>query len=33
MIKVLNVTKHFEDFEVLKSINLHIRKGTIYVAI
>ena len=30
MIKVLNVTKHFEDFEVLKSINLYIRKGTIY---
>ncbi len=30
MIKVLDVTKHFEDFEVLKSINLHIRKGTIY---
>ncbi len=30
MIKVSGVTKHFEDFEVLKSINLHIRKGTIY---
>ena len=30
MIKVLDVTKHFEDFEVLKSINLHIRKGAIY---
>ncbi len=30
MIKVSHVTKHFDDFEVLKSINLHVRKGTIY---
>lgn len=30
MIKVSEVTKHFENFEALKSISLHVRKGTIY---
>lgn len=30
MINVTNVTKHYDDFKVLNSINLHIRKGTIY---
>lgn len=30
MIRVSNVTKHFEDFEVLSSMNLHVRKGTVY---
>ena len=30
MIKVKNVTKYFEDFKVLDSVNLHVRKGTIY---
>ncbi len=30
MIKVTNVTKSYEDFRVLSSINLHVRKGTIY---
>jgi len=30
MIKVENVIKHFDDFEVLKNISLNVRKGTIY---
>ena len=30
MIKVSNVTKFYDDFQVLNSINLHVRKGTIY---
>ena len=30
MIKVSDVVKHFDDFEVLKSMSLHVRKGTIY---
>lgn len=30
MIKVENVVKHFDDFEVLKNISLNVRKGTIY---
>lgn len=30
MIKVTNVSKSFDDFEVLKSLSLHVRKGTIY---
>lgn len=30
MIKVTDVVKHFDDFEVLKSMGLHVRKGTIY---
>ena len=30
MIKVSNVSKHYDDFQVLNSINLNVRKGTIY---
>ena len=30
MIKVTGVTKHYDDFKVLSSASLHIRKGTIY---
>lgn len=30
MIKVSNVTKFYDDFKVLNSINLNVRKGTIY---
>ena len=30
MIKVDNVTKHFDDFKVLDDISLHVRKGSIY---
>ena len=30
MIKVTNLVKHFDDFEVLKSMNMHVRKGTVY---
>lgn len=30
MIKVLNVTKYFDDFKVLDDISMHIRRGTIY---
>ncbi len=30
MIKVSDVVKHFDELEVLKSMSLHVRKGTIY---
>lgn len=30
MIKVIDVVKNFENFEVLKSISLNVKKGTIY---
>lgn len=30
MIKVSEVVKHFDDFRVLNSMSLHVRKGTIY---
>lgn len=30
MIKVSNVSKHYDDFQVLNSININVRKGTIY---
>lgn len=30
MIKVSNVTKHFDGFEALRSVNLNVEKGTIY---
>ncbi len=30
MIKVCDVTKHFDDFKALSSLSMHIRKGTIY---
>ena len=30
MIKVSNVTKHFDDFKVLDNFNLEVKKGTIY---
>ena len=30
MIKVTNLVKHFDDFEVLRSMNMHVRKGTVY---
>ncbi|MBR5504853.1 MAG: ABC transporter ATP-binding protein [Clostridia bacterium] len=30
MIKVCNVTKHFDGFEALSSLSMHVRKGTIY---
>ena len=30
MIKVENVTKHFDDFKVLDNISLHVPKGAIY---
>lgn len=30
MIRVSEVTKHYDDFEVLKAINLNVKKGTIY---
>lgn len=30
MIKANGVVKHFDDFLVLKSLDLHVRKGTIY---
>lgn len=30
MINVSQLTKHYDDFEVLKQLNLHVRKGTIY---
>ena len=30
MIKVTDVVKHYDDFQVLKSMNLNVRKGTIY---
>lgn len=30
MIRVSGVTKHYDDFEALKSMELHVRKGTIY---
>ncbi len=30
MIKVTDVTKHFDKFEVLSSLSMHVRKGTIY---
>ena len=30
MIKVTDVTKHFEDFKVLDSACMHIRRGTVY---
>lgn len=30
MIKVLNVTKYFDDFKVLDDFSLNVRKGTIY---
>ncbi len=30
MIKVSEVVKHFDDFQVLSSMSLHVRRGTIY---
>ncbi len=30
MIKACHVSKYFDDFMVLKDLNLHVRKGTIY---
>jgi len=30
MIKVNNVSKHFDDFKVLDDISMHVKKGTIY---
>ena len=30
MIKVTEVTKHFDDFRALDALSLHVRKGTIY---
>ncbi|MBQ6894349.1 MAG: ABC transporter ATP-binding protein [Clostridia bacterium] len=30
MIKVTNVSKHFDSFKALDSMTLHVRKGTIY---
>lgn len=30
MIKVTNVSKHFDSFKALDSLTLHVRKGTIY---
>ncbi len=30
MIKVTEVTKHFDNFKALDSLSLHVRKGTIY---
>lgn len=30
MIKVSDVTKHFDKFEVLSSLSMHVRKGTVY---
>ena len=30
MIEVINVCKGFEDFEAVKSVNLHVKKGSIY---
>ena len=30
MIKITNVTKHYDDFKVLDEINIHIKKGAIY---
>ncbi len=30
MIKVCDVTKHFDDFKALSSLSMHVRKGTIY---
>ena len=30
MIKVSNVTKHFDDFKVLDDFSLEVQKGTIY---
>ena len=30
MIRVCDVSKHFDEFEALSSLSMHIRKGTIY---
>ncbi len=30
MIKVMEVTKYFDDFKVLDNISMHVRRGTIY---
>ena len=30
MIKVNNITKHFDNFQALSSLSMHVRKGTIY---
>ena len=30
MIKVTNVTKHYDNFKVLDEINMHVKKGSIY---
>ena len=30
MIKVSNVTKHFDDYRVLDNFSLEVKKGTIY---
>ena len=30
MIKLENVTKYFDNFRVLNSLNMNIKKGTIY---
>ncbi len=30
MIRVLNVTKYFDDFKVLDDISMHVQRGTIY---